>query len=89
MKKKEINFEEKLKELETKKRTLEAVHDVYLDIQERMQWTAMDCHEPDDKHEEYWYTKPEPEDEYDGYNMARLAKYEIYQEVLDHLMDLV
>ena len=89
MKKKEVSFEERLQELETKKRTIEAVQCVYMAVKHQMEWNAMDYHNADDDHEDSWYTVPEPEDEYDFYTMAKLAQYEIYQEVLDHLMDLV
>lgn len=85
----ELDFDAKMQELETKRRTLNAVRAVYENVIGQMQYHAMECHSPDEDHDEYWYSVPNPENEDDWYNMEMLAKYEIYQRVLEYLTELV
>lgn len=70
-----MNFEEKYNELHEKAERVNNLGEIYREVNERMNWNAMNWHAADDEHEVVWFTEPE-ENEY------QYSKYQAYQEVL-------
>lgn len=69
-------IEEKLEKLEKQVYELNEYKEFRNWVIEKMQWNAMDVHEPDDDHEERWFTEPIDEDTYFK------PKYDFYQKIL-------
>lgn len=76
------NLSKKAEQLRKAATRVDNLSQIYEEVEDKMKWNIMDYHEPDDEHEEPWFTIPEPQDEYDEYTQRRLDKYEVYQEVL-------
>lgn len=71
--------ESKLNELETKITMLQAYKDVRMQIVDSMQWQSMERNEPDNEHEEYYFTEPAIDDTW------KRPKYEMYLKVIEIL----
>jgi hypothetical protein len=76
-----MNFEEKYNELHEKAERVNNLGHIYEKVKESMKWDCMQYHEPDDEHEESWFTEPD-EDHY------QYSQYQVYQEVLEAIEKL-
>lgn len=76
MKKNEFNFQEIAEMKRREADRIETLEEIYIEIKNSMQWNAMEYHEPDEDHENGWYTIPDEDDDY------RYNKYKVFQEVL-------
>lgn len=81
MKKNEFNFQEIAEMKRREADRIETLEEIYIEIKNSMQWNAMEYHEPDDEHDDNWYTIPYEND-------YRYNKYKVYQEVLRTLENM-
>ena len=76
-----MNFEEKYNELHEKAERVNNLGHIYSKVEESMKWDCMKYNEPDEEHEEYWFTEPDKDD-------YRYSQYQAYQEVLEAIEKL-
>lgn len=76
-------LEKKVQEVHDKAYRIEELGIIYEKTVENMNWYAMDYHEPDEDHEEKWFSAPEETDAY------KYVKYLAYQEVLEAIEKLM
>ena len=79
-----LNLERKKDNLVKKQHIITIVEKLYANTERDMNWDSMKWHEPDENHEEHWFTEYSKED---SYNMYQL--HEAYKEVLDALERIV
>ena len=72
-------FEKKAQEMMEKAQYIQALGSIYDQLENKMKWDCMKYHEPDDTHEEPWFT------EYDDDEMLDYLRFQYmaYKGVLD------
>lgn len=77
-------FEKKAQEMMEKAQYIQALGNIYTYLEDKMQWDCMKFHEPDDTHEEQWFT------EYDDDEMTDYVRfqYKAYKSVLEAIEKL-
>ena len=83
-----MTITQKAEELRRKAARADYLAQIYDEVLDRQKWNSMECHEPDEEHDEHWFTPYEPEDD-DSYAAVMRQKYEAYCEVLDAIEKLV